>query len=206
MITYNELAKSVEFSSTKRGIVLERKSNDLEFIGAGRSAYVFKIKSTNKALKVFFPEFSHIAGEEAEIYQLLQGISYFPTMYDAGDNYLVIDLIEGHTLFECLSKGIEIKPDKINKIDEALKRAKDQGLNPSDIHLRNLIITPEEQIKIIDVARFRQTKNCTQWDDLKRAFYKFYCKPLFPKKIPVFILNSIAALYKKEILINLVRR
>ncbi|HWL23625.1 MAG TPA: protein kinase family protein, partial [Ureibacillus sp.] len=68
------------------------------------------------------------------------------------------------------------------------------------VHLRNIFITSDKEVKIIDVARFRQVKVCTQWEDLKSAFYCYYKKPYFPKKIPEFMLNSIAALYKKNLL------
>ncbi len=112
----------------------------------------------------------------------------------------MIDYIKGKTLFECLLKGIRISQDIINEVDRALNLAKQRGLNPSDIHLRNLILTSKNRIKVIDVARFRQSKNCTQWSDLKKSFYSFYLKPFFPKRLPERILNFIAALYKKKII------
>ena len=61
-------------------------------------------------------------------------------------------------------------------------------------------MTADNEIKMIDVARFRQTITCNQWDDLKNAFYHFYTRPYFPKKIPAFILNLIAALYKRKLI------
>ena len=85
---------------------LQSKHEDLEFIGAGRSAFVFKIKATEKVIKVFFPPFTAVAKEEARIYRKLQGIDYFPSLYEAGENYLVIDYLSGNTFFDCLSKGI----------------------------------------------------------------------------------------------------
>ncbi|GLB61995.1 protein kinase family protein [Cytobacillus sp. NCCP-133] len=200
MKSYKELAKSVKFSRTRNWTKLLEKDNDLEFIGAGRSAFAFRIKETTFVLKVFFPEFKRIAQEEADIYKTLPNHPYFPSLYDKGENYIVIDYVEGFTLFDCLAKGIAIKEDKINQIDEALKLARESGLNPSDIHLRNIILTYDGHIKIIDVARFKQTKKCTQWDDLKLAFNKLYKKKYFPKKIPVFIMNMIAALYKRKII------
>ncbi|OHX51107.1 serine/threonine protein kinase [Cytobacillus oceanisediminis] len=199
MKAYQKLAESVKFSRSLNWTRLLEKDDSLEFIGAGRSAFAFRIKGTNLVLKVFFPEFKKIAREEAEIYKALPDHPYYPSLYGSGDNYIVIDYVQGLTLFECLAKGVPIEEEKIRQIDEALKLAREKGLNPSDIHLRNIILTDDGHIKIIDVARFKQTKNCTQWDDLKHAFYKFYRKKYFPKKIPVLIMNTIAALYKKRI-------
>ncbi|RXT13705.1 protein kinase family protein [Ammoniphilus sp. CFH 90114] len=177
----------------------------LQLIGEGRSAFVYRIQSTDKVVKIFFPSFTHLAKEEASIYQVLQGVRYYPELHETGPNYLVIDYIEGHTLFECLTKGIEITDKHTTEVDKALRLARAKGLNPSDIHLRNIMITTNDQIKLIDVARFRQSKECTQWDDLKVAFNRFYRLRFFPKKIPAFILNLIAALYKRNLLQTLTR-
>ena len=93
-----------------------------------------------------------------------------------------------------------ISDEVVREIDYAIQLARQEGLNPSDIHLRNLFLTVDKKVKIIDVARFRQTKDCIKWRDLKYAFYHYYKKRYFPKKIPAFILNIIAVLYKKELL------
>ncbi len=192
--TYQALAKTVIINKNNRLISYD---DSLTLVGTGRSAFVFRIKSSNKAIKLFFPAFSYIAKEEAEIYKILQNIDYYPTLYEAGSNYIVMDYIEGLTLFECLSNGHIITTTHLKEIDYALSLATKNGLNPSDIHLRNIFITPTRAIKIIDVARFRQVKDCRQWANLKKAYYQFYRNRLFPKRVPAPILNSIAFLYKK---------
>ncbi|TQR09281.1 protein kinase family protein [Psychrobacillus soli] len=172
----------------------------LQLVGTGRSAFVFRIKSTNKAMKIFFPNFTHIANEEEEIYEMLQYISYYPSIYEAGANYIVIDFIDGQTLFECMTYGKVITSVHIKEIDLALSLASARGLNPSDIHLRNIFLTSIGEIKIIDVARFRQTKDCVQWHNLKKAYQRHYVKAYFPKKISAPLLNMIAILYKKGLI------
>ena len=196
MNTYQVLANTVIINKRNRLISYD---DSLKLIGTGRSAFVFRIKSTNKAIKIFFPEFTYIAKEEAEIYEALQNISYYPSIYDSGLNYIVMDYIEGLTLFDCISHGKLITPAHIKEIDYALSLASAQGLNPSDIHLRNIFITSNGEIKIIDVARFRQRKNCKQWHDLKKAYYQLYRKRFIPKKIAAPYLNIVAFLYKKGV-------
>lgn len=198
MKSYSELARSVTFSRRGSKTILTGKHEDLEFVGAGRSAYVFRIKATEKVIKVFFPPYTAIAKEEARIYRVLEGVDYYPSLHDAGENYLVIDYQHGITFFDCLSKGHIIYPQHIETVDYALFQARQRGLNPSDIHLRNILLTREGKIKLIDVARFGQKKDCHQWDDLKKAFYKYYNKGLFPKKMPVWLLNRIADIYLKR--------
>ena len=197
MNTYQALAKSVIINKKNR---LIRHDDCLKLVGTGRSAFVFRIKSSNRAIKVFFPKFTHIAEEEAAIYKILQGITYYPSVYDTGTNYIVMDYIEGLTLFDCVTRGKRITSAHIKEIDYALSLASDRKLNPSDIHLRNIFITKEDEIKIIDVARFRQRKNCRQWHDLKKAYDQLYRNRFFPEKITASLLNSIAFLYKKGLL------
>ncbi|MFJ7744555.1 protein kinase family protein [Peribacillus sp. NPDC097295] len=199
MPQYDKLAQSVKIANDKNHTLMAA-DDSLSLIGTGRSAYVFRIQNTNLALKVFFPTYTQTAKIEADIYRTVQNIEYYPTLYDAGDDYLVIDYIDGRTLFEHLTIGIPVTEEKIKEIDHALNLARKVGLNPSDIHLRNILITSQKKVKIIDLARFRQTKSCKQWHDLKRVFHLFYRRPYFPKRIPTFILNSIAAIYKKRFL------
>lgn len=198
MNTYQELANTVVISPKKNRLI--HYDDSLKLIGTGRSAFVFRISNSSKAIKVFFPDFTYIAKEEAEIYKVLQDIPFFPTIFDSGLNYIVMDFIEGRTLFECVNQGIPITTDHIKEIDDALLLASSKGLNPSDIHLRNIFITSNNDIKLIDVARFRQTKNCTQWSDLKSAYLLYYKKRLFPKKIPATIMNTVAFIYKKQLI------
>lgn len=194
MESYEELAKTVHINVNNR---LMEYGDTLLHVGTGRSAFVFRIKSTLKAIKVFFPAYSHLAAEEAEIYRKLENIDYYPSIYATGINYIVMDYIEGLTLFGCLTNGKRITTDHIKEIDHALSLATARGLNPSDIHLRNIFITKNDEIKIIDVARFRQKKDCRQWKNLKKAYRQSYSKRYFPKRIPAAFLHGIAWLYKR---------
>ncbi len=198
MKTYQELANTVVISPKKNRLL--HCGDSLKLVGTGRSAFVFRINNSSKAIKVFFPSYTYIAKEEADIYIALHDISYFPTVYDSGLNYIVMDYIEGRTLFECVNQGIPITAEHIKEIDAALLLASSKGLNPSDIHLRNIFITSTNDIKLIDVARFRQTKDCTQWSDLKSAYVLYYKKRYFPKKIPATIMNTVAFFYKKQLI------
>ncbi|MEK3889211.1 protein kinase family protein [Bacillus sp. FSL K6-3431] len=196
MYFFKKLAESVIITNKHNKPEIIKYDDSLTLVGVGRSAFVFKIQHTNKALKVFFPTHRHLAQEEADVYKSIQHIDFYSALHEAGINYIVIDFIEGYTFFECLTRGIRISEKEIQKVDLALKLARKEGLNPSDIHLRNILITSNKDIKMIDVARFRQRKACNQWLDLKTAFYRYYNKRFFPKKIPAFILNWIAAFYK----------
>ena len=193
-------AEAVKYNTKKKFNKLIQKPDDLELIGKGRSAYVFKLTEEGRemALKVFFPEFKNIAAREAEIYKKLSDSNYYPDIYETGPSYILMEYIKGYTFYECLNKGILIDDDMICEVDRALNDARRKGLNPSDIHLRNLILTPSGTIKVIDVARFLQTKECRQWDDLKTAYQTIYKKSRFPQRLPKLWMELIAYLYKKN--------
>ncbi|WP_059104811.1 hypothetical protein [Shouchella shacheensis] len=195
---YKAFADSVKFSFSKGKRELKAFDHRLQLIGSGRSAYVFKLPHANKAIKIFYSPFEHLAKLEAEIYDRLDGCSYFPKLFEVGTTYLVMDYIEGKTLFQCMLEGRRVHHRHIKEVDEAIAFARKKGLNPSDIHLHNLLLTKDGTMKVIDVARFKQTKNCTQWRDLKQAFDRYYSRRLFPKKLPAFCLNAISKIYKKR--------
>ncbi|TFE00117.1 protein kinase family protein [Jeotgalibacillus sp. R-1-5s-1] len=198
MESYRHYAESIVFAHQYKKTIVTDHHPDLECIGIGRSAAAFRIKGKDLVVKVFFPEFESIAQEEAEIYSLLSDSHFYPSIYDSGPNYLVIDYVEGKTFFTCLTDGTFIKKRYVEEVDEALEVARNAGLTPSDVHLRNMIVLPDDHVKLIDLARFRQLKeDDSQWDDLKGG-WPLYSRPWFPKKIPAFLLNRIAFIYKKS--------
>lgn len=193
---YTHFASTVLFVKRNRHIKVLRHHDDLKLYGTGRSAAVFKINNENRVIKIFYPSFEKIALEEKQNYEKLNGNPYYPTVYEAGINYLVMDFIEGKTFFECLAEGIPLKPHYIEQVDNGLQFAKAAGLNPSDIHLHNLILTKEGHVRIIDVARFSQEKLCTQWEDLKSGYTRYYQHAYFPKKIPKWVMYTVSKLYR----------
>ncbi|BAC13241.1 protein kinase family protein [Oceanobacillus iheyensis] len=193
---YNFYVSTVSFINKNRQVKVLQHHPDLQIYGTGRSAVVFKVNGEHKVIKIFYPPFEETAIQEKNNYEKLEGSNYYPTIYESGPNYLVMDLIEGKTFFECLAEGILLESDYVHQVEEGLQYAREVGLNPSDIHLHNLIVTKEGSIKIIDVARFSQEKQCTQWQDLKNGYEKYYHRTYFPTKIPKWIMNSVSKLYR----------
>lgn len=191
-----EIYADVSFEQDVHETRVTAYHQDLELHGIGRSAAVFRVKDTRLVIKVFFPGYTQIAAEEAVIYRTLEGLPQFPHLYEVGPTYIVIDYIEGKTLFECLTKGIWIDSTYIEQVDEALIQARQLGLTPSDVHLRNIILTPGGRIYLIDLARFRQGQHIDhQWEDLKRM-YRLYRLRFVPKRYSDRLLNGIAYLYR----------
>jgi len=189
-----EIAELIQLKETGPVCTIEHLPKEL-WIGTGRSAYVFRVRGTDRVIKKFYPSFHPLAELEGGIYEQLTTFSTYARMFEYGPDYLVLEYIEGQTLFECLVSGTYIPESVLTTVDAALAEARAVGLNPSDIHLRNILLTANGA-RIIDVARFRQTEPCTQWDDLKKAYQYVYAKPFFPKKLSETFLNTIADVYK----------
>ncbi|WP_054708813.1 RIO1 family regulatory kinase/ATPase [Bacillus sp. JCM 19041] len=192
---YSEFVTEIVFERKGRNTDLINVPNQLELIGKGRSAFVFKIKDEGRAIKVFYPPFEHIAQDEARNYKKVEGIPYYPTVYMSGKNYIVMDYIEGKTFSQCLIEGLRLTEDHVNQVNEALVAAKNKGLNPSDVHLHNLLVTKDNKVHLIDIARFFAEERLFQWDDLKKGYFTHYHRFYFPKKVPKWLMNVVAKIY-----------
>ncbi|MGP4077972.1 RIO1 family regulatory kinase/ATPase domain-containing protein [Halobacillus sp. K22] len=173
---------------------------EFECVGQGRSAAVFKIKDINQVVKVFYPAHKHLAAREAEVYNRLSNRVFFPHLIEAGDGFLIMEYVEGITFYECLTTGKRITPEMVQKVDEVLTFVRSRGLTPSDIHLRNIMLTQNNEVILIDVVRFTQLHECEYWPDLKKAYDKFYKKKFFPKRFPKLLIEFIILLYHKRLL------
>ncbi|WP_163526778.1 serine/threonine protein kinase [Halobacillus ihumii] len=196
MKTIKELISTVQIDEDQ---VIEIP-DELQLVGQGRSAAVFRIKDTMQAVKIFYSEQQGLAEKEGKIYEQLSNYIYYPELIEVGEGYLVLEYLDGVTFYDCLVCGIPITPRMVAMVDEALDYARSKGLNPSDIHLRNIMLTNDQQIKVIDVVRFSQEKECQHWPDLKRAYYSYYQKRFFPKRFSPFFIEMIIRLYRRKLL------
>ncbi|WP_082233453.1 protein kinase family protein [Halobacillus massiliensis] len=193
----NQLVNEVLFENQK----VIKMPDEFRLIGQGRSAAVFKWEGISTyAVKIFYPNFQHLAIQEEYVYNTLANNDYFPELLLTGEGFLVLELLDGMTIYDCLVTGRAITPEMVSEVDQALEYARQKGLNPSDIHLRNIILTNEGEIKIIDVVRFTQDKECPHWQDLKKAYYTYYQKRYFPKKMQPLLVELIIRLYRRKLL------
>ncbi len=173
------------------------KSADWEKIGEGRSAKVYKLPGVPRVIKVFHSGKEHAAAAEIAAYEVVGGLEpYYLRMHDYGSNYIVLDFFDGKTIHEMLVEGRFIQESIIKHIDKALAMARQYGLNPKDVHIKNILVQ-DQTVKLIDLARFSGEGVCTRWEDLKKAYYHLYVNPLFPKKLSAAWIEQIASQYKQ---------
>lgn len=135
--------------------------------------------------------------EEVEVYKKIKSHPSYSECFYHAENYLILKRLNGKTLYSCINEGIPITESVINDIDEALKYARSLGLNPHDVHVKNVMIVGERGV-VVDISDFTKSKRCFLWEDFKKAYYKIYL-PLFYKSHPAiseFYLNIIRRGYR----------
>jgi hypothetical protein len=177
-------------------VSITRFSEDLRCIGIGTDAAVFYFpKTPNYAYKVYSDKALEKKEVEAGIYERLKGSPYFPRCYGAGPNYLVLSFEKGVTLFDCLLQGICVPQQAIQDIEDAREFVRSQGLNPRDIHLKNILLQ-EGRGKVLDVSEYIHEGTDGRWEHLLWAYHHFY--PLISDvHVPLWILETITNWYNR---------
>lgn len=194
-----ELIKEVKIEVMMPGepVCVKNYPDSWRCIGIGTKAAVFQPKNKKDiSIKIYPEPYIHIAKEEAKVYQELGETPLFPCFYYRGDNYIIISFRPGKSVFDCLLKGIFIPEQVIIDVEEAIDYARSKGLNPSDIHTKNIIVHKGGGY-LIDVSEYGKNKVCKRWEHLKRIYYEYYLdmyKPGFT--IPFWVLEAIRKWHK----------
>ncbi|MED0676288.1 serine/threonine-protein kinase [Aneurinibacillus thermoaerophilus] len=163
---------------------------EMECVGRGTDAAVFVYwKHRRYAFKVYAAGREEKLANEIEAYRRLGETSYFPRFYGRGDNFIVISYEQGFNLYDCLLRGIYIAPWVIEEVDAAIRYARSVGLNPRDIHLKNIILQ-KSGVKLIDVSEYVKEDSDQRWEHLKegyRLFYRFIARQRVPKSVIEFV-------------------
>jgi hypothetical protein len=166
-------------------------------VGVGNTAAVFQPRNRQElVIKVFAESYEHICQEEASIYEQLGASPYFPRYYGRGDNFLVIEYRAGRNIYDCLLNGTFIPEQVIEDVEEAISYARRRGLNPADIHVKNVLVH-EGHGFLVDVSDYGQEQPCKRWESLKKAYYDYYLDLYKPGlTIPMWVLETIRKWYK----------
>lgn len=109
---------------------------------------------------------------------------------------MVISYEEGMTLYDCLLKGIHIPEQVIHDVDDARKDAFDRGLNPRDIHLKNILLH-NGRAKIVDVSEYLKPGDDKRWEYLKEGYQEYY-HLIDGKALPHWILETVRKWYNQS--------
>ncbi|TDF94510.1 serine/threonine protein kinase [Paenibacillus piri] len=133
--------------------------------------------------------------EEVEVYRRLGRHPAYSECYHAGSSYLILRRLSGITLYNCVLRGISIPRQVIDDIDAALRYARSKGLNPHDVHGKNVMLQDGRGV-VVDVSDFLKQEPCRMWDDLKKAYDCFYFPIVRKMKIPEWMLTAVRKGYR----------
>ena len=194
-----ELLPQIQIQScaTHNPVVVKKVPIPWQTLGAGNYTAVFSHPDyPQQAVKVYAPGLAGFE-EETEVYRRLGDHSAFSECLYAGTNFLVLKRLLGSTLYDCVQQGLSIPPQVIEDIDRALDYARAQGLNPYDVHGRNVMMY-EGRGFVVDVSDFLHQGTCPKWRHLKQAYYWLYRPIIQPLKlrIPYSLLNVVRKSYR----------
>jgi len=195
----NELLPNIQLSieGPYDPIIVKNFSNTWKTIGSGNYAGVFFHQSNPKWVVKVYGRKPEELMKEVEVYKKLGNHHSFSSLIDYSDNYLILKRIDGINLFDAVVKGIRIPESVIHDVDKGIDYARSVGLNPFDVHGRNVVMS-DGRGYIVDVSDFYKQGKCRKWDDLKKAYYKIYI-PFIHKyhpPIPFFVVNSVRKGYR----------
>ena len=125
-------------------------------IGQGGMGAVYHARDTrlgrDVAVKVSDQQFSERFEREARVISSLNHPNICH-LYDVGDNYLVMELVEGQTLSDLLKQGpltLGESLDIARQICSALEAAHENGIVHRDLKPGNVIVKRDRSVKVLD--------------------------------------------------------
>ncbi|MCD5325063.1 MULTISPECIES: serine/threonine protein kinase [Pontibacillus] len=167
-----------------------------ECIGVGTDAAVFRhVNQPHMAYKVYAQDKLEKKDNEEFVYRSLGPSPYFSTFYGSGPHYIVLSFEEGLSLYDCLLQGVLIPPEVVEDVEQARRFVQMKGLNPRDIHLKNILLQ-HGHAKVIDVSEYVHEGNDLRWELLKQGYEEYY--PLIKgKAIPLWVLETSRKWYNQ---------
>lgn len=162
---------------------------EYELIGDGKDGEIYRI-TDEACVKFFFLE--ETKQRELEALEVGQSSPVIPRVYEYGDNYIVMEYVQGISLARHLKREGYIDEELTEKILMMLDELKRIGFKRLDTEIRHVLMDEEGGLKVIDHKRAFTSYNEAP-TKLLTGFKKFGLAHVFLKHV-----KSIdPALYKK---------
>ena len=192
------LSKIKVFSNANnQPVTISGDLDDLKCIGVGTDAAVFQsLSAPDYAFKLYAEDKLNKVKVEANVYHILGDSHFFSTCFASYDEYLVLSYEEGKTLFDCILQGIHIPEQVVNDVENAREYVRNKGLNPRDIHLKNILLQ-NGRAKIIDVSEYVLPGNDYRWEHLKKGYEQYY-HLIDGNSVPFWLVETIRKWYNQR--------
>ncbi|KSU86798.1 serine/threonine protein kinase [Bacillus sp. VT 712] len=154
-------------------VIVEYVPGEWILIGKGNYAAVFYHPLyEGLVVKVYGRSFEEVK-KEANVYKKLGKHPAYSQLYYYTDHYLILKRLQGITLYEAVQKRVIIPLTVIDDVNDALAYAKSRGLNPFDVHGKNVMMK-EGRGYVVDISDFYKKGIDKKWTDLVKAYHKIY--------------------------------
>jgi hypothetical protein len=184
----------IKGNAQNKPVFIESFDEGLRCIGIGTDAAVFHYDKTPQFAFKMYSDLALVKMKlEERVYLQLKDAPFFPKYYGAGANFIVLSYEQGVTLYDCLIQGISVPKQVITDVEEARQYVRSLGLNPRDIHLKNVLMH-EGRARVIDVSEYVKEGSDERWEHLVWAYNHFY--PMIEgKQIPSWVLETVKQWY-----------
>lgn len=124
----------------------EKLFRQAEYLGQGNNGIVYELPG-NKVIKIFLD--SKVCADEGSILSKTNGSRFFPHMDKKGENYIIRDKVHGQRLDYYIKKN-GLNDELIDKIYALLQEFKRLKFKKLDIRCKDILVTSNNEIKIID--------------------------------------------------------
>jgi|GEM_PF-409407 len=187
---------AIESEHPDEPVAVRSRPSGWRVLGVGNYAAVFLHPDYPRfVVKVYAPGRPGLE-DEAEVYRRLGRHPAYSECLHYGNRYLVLRRLTGVTLYDCLLRGIVIPRRVIADIDDALDYAVRKGLNPHDVHGKNVMVQNGRGV-VVDVSDFLKPEPCRMWNDLKQAYRLLYFPAIFRRfAVPHWVMNAVRRGYR----------
>lgn len=144
--------------SVKHGPSIElivRNNSKYKMIDKGAHGAVFKLPD-NKCVKIYADKIN--CELESRVYKAAQKSTIVPRLYEVGENYIVIEFIDGLSLQEYLVDKGRVSTNIAKQLLFILDEMKRLGFTRQDSSLRHIIVNKNKELKVIDLV-YAYTRN-----------------------------------------------
>ena len=197
-IVMESISKITVYSNpNNEPVTISGETDDLKCIGVGTDAAVFQsVYVPAYAFKKYANDKISKVKIEENVYQKLGESPLFSTCFASYDDFLVLKYEEGKTLFDCILEGIHIPEQIVNDVEDAREYVRNKGLNPRDIHLKNILLQ-NGGAKILDVSEYSLPGNDFRWEHLKKGYDQYY-HLIDGKPVPFGLAETIRKWYNQR--------
>ncbi|RXT13959.1 AarF/UbiB family protein [Ammoniphilus sp. CFH 90114] len=127
-----------------------------KLIGQGAQGAVFKL-SSKRCVKIYAKKTS--AKKELKAIEAGQRMSFMPKLYESAPTYIVMEYIKGKDLKRHLRKHGEVSELIVKQVLDILSNMKKLKFTRLDMRLRHILVTKDEELKVVDHVNAYTTKS-----------------------------------------------